>query len=232
MLTCSVCGGREFRDGAILWDELAAQWQLSPAERQYIDRQQGTKCDGCGANLRSIALANAIRNALGVRTTLQAFVSAHRESRLAVLEVNEAGSLSPVLRRLRGHVAAAYPAIDLHALPYPDGEFDLVVHSDTLEHVSQPIRALAECRRVLREGGHLCYTVPTVVGRMSRSRAGLAKSFHGEATVAADDYLVHTEFGADMWTAAVLAGFEAVTITSVEYPAALALSGRKTTVSL
>ncbi len=229
MLLCTVCGGTDFQDSAILWDELAAQWQLSPAERSYIDRQQGTKCVHCGANLRSIALANAIRSALGTTDTLQSFVSASRSSNLSLLEINEAGSLSPTLRLLPGHVFASYPAIDIHALPYPDDQFDLVVHSDTLEHVSQPIRALAECRRVLRDGGHLCYTVPTVVGRMTRLRAGLEKSFHGDPTVSADDFLVHTEYGADMWTAVLLAGFDSVTVTAVEYPAALALSARKAT---
>lgn len=227
LLICSVCGGTEFQGSAILWDELTSQWQLSPLERGYIDRQQGTKCVRCGANLRSIALANAIRNALGTTDTLQSLMSANSNSNLSLLEINEAGSLSPALRLLPRHVFAAYPAIDIHALPYPDGQFDLVVHSDTLEHVSQPIRALAECRRVLRQGGHLCYTVPTIVGRMTRSRTGLEKSFHGDPTVSADDFLVHTEYGADMWTAVLLAGFDSVTITAVEYPAGLALSARK-----
>jgi YHS domain-containing protein len=41
---------------------------------------------------------------------------------------------------------------------------------------------LTECRRVPRPGGVLCFTVPIVVGRLSRRREGLAKSFHGTAT--------------------------------------------------
>jgi hypothetical protein len=50
---CGVCGGLEFTDAPVLWDELSDVWELSIEERAYIDRQQGTCCTGCGANLRS-----------------------------------------------------------------------------------------------------------------------------------------------------------------------------------
>src|SRR5208282_3830755 len=42
----------------------------------------------------------------------------------------------------------------------------LVIHSDTLEHVERPVRALEECRRVLAPGGRVCFTVPIIVGRL------------------------------------------------------------------
>jgi len=204
-----------------------AEWQLSPGERAYIDRQQGTSCVNCGANLRSIALAAAIRSALGTNLTLQHFTTTDAANALLILEINEAGSLSPILRNLRGHLLAMYPDVDIHALPYADNQFDMVVHSDTLEHVAHPVRALAECRRVLKQGGWLCFTVPTVVGRLTRPRAGLEKSFHGNAETKSDDFVVHTEFGADMWMSVIEAGFAAVTVNTVEFPAALALSARK-----
>lgn len=38
-------------------------------------------------------------------------------------------------------------------MPYPNTSFDLVVHSDVLEHIENPIQALKESRRVLRPGG-------------------------------------------------------------------------------
>jgi SAM-dependent methyltransferase len=228
VLTCSVCGGQSFVDREVLWDELARQWQLAPYERQYIDRQQGTHCIACGANLRSIALADAIRAAAGTPLTLVKFTaSGEGSAQISILEINEAGTLSPILRRLPGHILAAYPDVDMHALPYPDDQFDLVVHSDTLEHVSQPASALAECRRVTRPGGWLCFTIPTIIGRLTRGRAGLEKSFHGSSAVTADDFIVHTEFGADMWTCVLEAGYSAVTINAVEFPAALALRAQK-----
>ena len=223
-LRCAVCDGAVFSDRAILWDELAEAWGLSAAERAYVDRQQGTCCVACGASLRSQVLARAILAAAGATGTLEAFVASPRAACLAVLELNEAGSLSPVLRRLPGHRLGSFPEIDMQAMPYADGSFDLVIHSDTLEHVPDPDRALIECRRVLRPGGALCFTIPTIVGRMSRSRDGLPPSFHGFPTNTGEDLRVQTEFGADMWTYLLRAGFAAVTITPLEYPASLALT--------
>lgn len=51
---------------------------------------------------------------------------------------------------------------DLAALPLPDGELDLVVCTEVLEHVPDPGRALAELARVLRPGGRIMLTVPFV----------------------------------------------------------------------
>ena len=226
-MKCWVCGGTEFRHRTILWQQLVSEWQLAPEEECYINRQQGTACTACGANLRSIALADAIRAASGTALTLTEFARTAEAASLTLLEINEAGDLSTVLRQLPGHILAAYPAVDMRALPYPDGSFDLVVHSDTLEHIANPIRALEECWRVLRPGGALCFTIPTVIGRLSRSRDGLPKSYHGSADTGSDDYAVQTEFGADMWTYVMRAGFAEVAINAVGYPAGLALSARK-----
>jgi SAM-dependent methyltransferase len=226
-MICSVCGGTSFAEHPILWDKLVSEWQLAPHERKYIDQQQGTCCLSCGANLRSIALADAIRAAIGTGLTLTEVVKTSQSKDLLVLEINEAGNLSPVLRSFVGHTLASYPSVDMQAMPYPDNTYDLVVHSDVLEHVVNPIRALEECRRVLRLGGALCFTIPTVVGRLSLSRTGLSKSYHGSSEMRAENYVVHTEFGADMWTYVTRAGFSALSINAVLYPAALALTARK-----
>src|SRR6185295_17348247 len=103
----------------------------------------------------------------GTAETLQQYVAAPRQG--ATLEINEAGTLSPLLRQLPGHRLATFPEVDIHRLPYADDSFSLVVHSDTLEHVARPNAALSECRRVLRPGGSLCFTVPMIVGRLTRS---------------------------------------------------------------
>jgi len=47
------------------------------------------------------------------------------------------------------------------AIPYGDGEFDLLLCEDVLEHVADPSRTLQECRRVLRSGGTLVALFPS-----------------------------------------------------------------------
>ena len=109
-------------------------------------------------------------------------------------------------------------------LPFAAGAFDIVNHSDTLEHVPNPVAALAECRRVLTATGRLCFTIPVIIGRMSRDRTGLPKSYHGNPATSSDDYVVQSEFGADAWTCVLQAGFRHVAFNTVEYPAALAIT--------
>jgi SAM-dependent methyltransferase len=41
-----------------------------------------------------------------------------------------------------------------------DASYDLVLSSHTLEHVANPLRALAEWKRVIRDGGHLVLVLP------------------------------------------------------------------------
>jgi SAM-dependent methyltransferase len=207
----------------VLWPDLVNGWRLAPEEVDYVDRQQGGKCAACGNTLRSIALAKAILVASGSSLAFHAFVA---RCPLRILELNEAGTLHPALSHIPGHVFGAYPEVDMHALPFAAGSFDLVVHSDTLEHVPNPIHALAECRRVLKPGGALCYTVPIIVGRMSADCAGLPPTYHGLPHTTPEDYRVHTEFGADAWVYAMRAGFSRVEMVSLEYPAALAIIAR------
>ena len=225
-MQCGICGGTEFTSRRVLWDKLIDEWQLSQAEAAYIDRQQGESCNQCGSNLRSIALANALRAFLGTKAFLREAAASPSGKHLAILEINEAGMLTPVLKTFGRYVYGAYPEVDLHALPYDDNTFDVVIHSDTLEHIVNPVHALIECRRVLNPGGALCFTVPTIVGRMSRNREGLRKSYHGAPATTADDFAVRTEFGADIWTYIFESGFTEVSIHSVEYPAGIAFLAR------
>jgi len=225
MRACPVCESNSWQDTQVIWPALAQEWGLGEAELAYVDRQQGTTCTGCGTSLRSAALASAIREAYGWRRPFQDMHKRHPAIR--TLEINEAGTLSPHLARWKKHQLASYPDVDMLDLPYDSGAFDLVVHSDTLEHVPDPVRGLGECLRVLRPGGLLAYTIPVIVGRMSRRRDGLEPSYHGaEAT---QDYLVHTEYGADFWTEPIQAGFARVSLHPFEFPASTAILCRKAT---
>lgn len=48
---------------------------------------------------------------------------------------------------------------DAEKLPYPDSTFDAVVSSFGIHHVPHPELALAECRRVLKPGARIAFTV-------------------------------------------------------------------------
>ncbi|MFQ5643675.1 MAG: class I SAM-dependent methyltransferase [Thiogranum sp.] len=225
-MICSVCGGTGFSLNTILWEQLVRDWQLSPQEEEYVNRQQGLSCDACGSNLRSIALAKAILDSYSVRVTLREFVQTDLADGLRVLEINPAGSLTRTLEGMEQHRLVSYPDYDMTRLDIETSSVDLVIHSDTLEHIHDPVAGLTECRRILAENGRCIFTVPVIVDRFSRSRRGLAPSFHGSEKDTQSDYLVHTEFGADVWKYALQAGFASVTLHCIEYPAGLAIEAR------
>lgn len=227
-MQCSICGEERFSTKNVLWDKLINDWQLSKNEVSYINRQQGKTCNGCGANIRSIALANSIRSLIDTSLLLSEIPHLDNVTSLSILEINEAGSLTNTLKTLGDYTFAEYPEVDMHCLPYDEATFDMVVHSDTVEHINNPVHALAECHRVLKIGGGLCFTIPVIVGRMSRNRDGLSMSYHGNSDNLAEDYVVHTEFGADAWTYIIKAGFSDVSIHTFEYPAGIAFLARRT----
>lgn len=224
---CTCCGSSEFACGNVLWPELVREWGLSPYEVRYIDRQQGLQCLDCNSNLRSMALALAICRCYGKDALFSEFIEDPKSRQLRVLEINEAGGLTQFLSKLPGHTLARYPEVDMRRMPYPEHSYDLIVHSDTLEHVPDPITALAECYRVLAPGGFCVFTIPVIVERMTRSRAGLPRSYHGAPGQRAADFAVETEYGCDAWTHLMLAGFQECRVMTPEFPSALAFVGAR-----
>ena len=71
----------------------------------------------------------------------------------------------PSLRVARQHASSGGLGIDYvgslaEHLPFPDGAFDAVVTADTLEHVEDVERVVAEAARVLQTGG--CFVYDTI----------------------------------------------------------------------
>lgn len=173
-----------------------------------------------------MALAVAIMRCFGYAGLFKDFVKMLPARQAVILEVNPAGELTPYLQQLPGHQLRCYPEFDMMNIPYGDNTFDLVIHSDTLEHVPCPVRGLSECRRILKPGRWCAFTVPVIVDRLTVSRAGLPPSYHGSPANPVD-CLVHTEYGADVWKQIIQAGFLECRISSLEFPAAQALVGVK-----
>lgn len=204
---CSVCGAKAgYMTYNVLDDQLIEDWGINDSIVDYINRNQGEICIACNSNLRSRRLAEHIPGFNKDINNLRPY---------SLLEINEAGNLHPYLSSNRYHeyVFVQHPQVVMEDLPFDNESFDIVVHSDTLEHVENPLAALMECRRVLTDNGRLVFTVPVVWdGRPTRSRKGLPESFHGGI------YKVNWEFGADIVRFPLHAGFSKVTLAG-EYPA-------------
>ena len=232
---CPVCARRivEMRQN-ILSDELAATWELSPQWRTWFDDREGTHCPLCLSSRRSQFMAASLIRHVNERMnlsfkSLRELTDSPAFHNLAVAELNSCGCLHPWLAhhpRLAYSEYKATPPIrseDLLALSYADQTFDIVLTSETLEHVPNITRALSELYRILKPGGVHIFTVPVVWERpTSRTCANLDSdgkllfhrppSYHGIAGTAAADMMVFTEFGADIIGTLEMAGFE----TSVE----------------
>jgi SAM-dependent methyltransferase len=226
---CPVCGSNRFTNEPVLWPELIEQWELSHDEVAYINLQQGFCCASCGNNLRAMTLAAAVTSAFTFVGSFKDFCQNYRGIRqLIVIEINPAGNLSPFLQGLPKHSLHSFPQLDMRRMSFADASIDLIIHSDTLEHVPDSKSALQESRRVLKPGGHLFYTVPLVIGRLTWSRCGLPPSYHGAPGVKRDDCIAQTEYGADFWCEIFEAGFREARLTSLIFPASVAIHAVKT----
>jgi SAM-dependent methyltransferase len=108
-----------------------------------------------------------------------------------------------------------FPEENLEALSFPDGSFDLVLASETLEHVPDLDRALRETFRVLVPGGRHVFTVPVDPRRATTtSRAGLPPQHHGRGggpfalVTRRANMVAHWDIGVDIVGRARAAGFD------------------------
>lgn len=116
-------------------------------------------CPKCGCNDRErhvwlyLAFSGLLENASQMRI-LHIAPEAGIEPRIRRLAPLEyvAGDLFP---RTPGH-----RKIDVEALDFPDGYFDLIICNHVLEHVNDPAAALAQFHRCLKPGGHLVAQTP------------------------------------------------------------------------
>lgn len=227
-MQCPICKNERFEQTEILKQRLIQEWELGDEEVDYINRQQGYHCSVCLCSLRVMTLADCIMKNYSFKGSFNQFCFSTSGIKLKLLEINTAGGLHSYLRNFRQYTYAEYPDVDIQKLPYKNNSFDLIVHSDTLEHVEDSLTALKECFRTLKESGSLFYTVPIVYGRMTRKRDLLSNSYHGsQEETQGEDYKVWTEYGADFWVELFNAGFKKISLHSLGDMSSIAICAKK-----
>ncbi|MFZ4598551.1 MAG: class I SAM-dependent methyltransferase [Terrimicrobiaceae bacterium] len=230
--SCSICGTKVPRIHVpVISRKLATQWEIDSDWVRFFNEREGSLCLRCRNSRRSQYFSDCILRYARATNLTDATYLSHavrmpRFARMAVAEINSCGRMHSVLSRLPLLSYSEYVggdalarSEDMMALSYRDNSFDIVLHSETLEHVPDTVKALREIFRVLRPGGACIFTVPVVGdGRATRTRAvlddGLLKhllppSFHGMPWGKKGDYLVFHEFGNDLIHTLSSVGFEA-----------------------
>ncbi len=135
----------------------------------------GVRCARCAASAIHLAIGWALRDRVA------------RIEDCDVCELSARGPLAAWLQRtarsaaLSEYFAGVEPGTlrdgvrceDVQRLTYADARFDLVTHTEVLEHVGDDARAFAELLRVLKAGGLMVFTVPMHGGPCTVERARL-----------------------------------------------------------
>lgn len=223
---CDACGLRShFRYEEVVNDRLATDWKMDTEQKEMMSRRESMYCFFCGSSYRLRLLSRAIQFvAVGnAKEGLERNIEQGNLNKIDIAEINSCGVLHNILKYMPKLSYSEYVPNDdsvhhqdLQGLTYDDSSFDIVLTSDVLEHVPDPVRALEETFRVLRPGGVHLMTIPILLDRKTKTRVKkrdngeieymTKKSFHGSGE---EDYLVWTEFGADVIEMCQNAGFEA-----------------------
>ncbi|MFA5004388.1 MAG: class I SAM-dependent methyltransferase [Candidatus Saccharimonadales bacterium] len=214
---CDACGAfGPYAYKKIINHKLAEDWNLDNDERVAFSCRESMFCQFCGCSYRLRALAKALSLHVSREDpmSLNEAIENGKLHNLKVAEINSCGVLHDILKNIPnlsyseyGSTVPEVPHEDLMALSYADDSFDIVLTSDTLEHVPDPLKALEEIKRVLKPNGIHLFTVPLRLEKNTVVRASLAQnekkekllpsSYHGSGE---QDYFVWNEFGRDFLT--------------------------------
>src|SRR6266480_7347048 len=101
-----------------------------------------------------MTLAAAMTRTFGFDGSLKDFCRNDPAIRqLLVIEINPAKNLSPFLQALPKHALHSFPELDMQRMSFADSSIDVILHSDTLEHVPDSKAALRESWRILKPDG-------------------------------------------------------------------------------
>ena len=137
--------------------------------------ESGVRCIRCAASTVHLVMGSLLRETIA------------NLSACDVCELSARGPLVEHLRRRarsvacseyfadvpRGGLRNGIRCEDVQSLTYADASFDLLTHTEVLEHVPDDAAAFAELARVLRPGGITLFTVPMHEGEHTVERARL-----------------------------------------------------------
>lgn len=234
---CPVCG--RYRPmlyrRRVIPRRLEELWGLTPSLANALARKESCDCAACGAKLRCRRIAEVVLSLYPVgdppapAASLARWVDDERVRALRIAEINRIDGLHDRLMGLPrfessdyrpgaepGAIIDGVRSEDLMRLTYPDAAFDLVLTSESLEHVPDLDAALAEIHRVLAPGGRHVFTVPVLPNTRHTFPRAIVRpdgSIEDLATRIAHPggdwgYPVFTELGADLPEILERAGFE------------------------
>lgn len=231
---CDVCGrfGPWLYRPAIITPRLIALSGLTPPQADALRRKETLLCSWCSAKLRARRLARVVRSRYATGkpvASLEQWVEQPEVRALDIAEINRIEGMHRVLSRLPRLAFSDYDDSatsdtrheDLTRLTYADAVFDLVLTSESLEHVPDLSAALGEIFRVLKPGGYHLFTIPvypgvaktyarTVVHPDGALEHVAPRIFHPDGD---RGWPVYTEFGSDVPELLTAAGFT----TEVEF---------------
>jgi SAM-dependent methyltransferase len=210
----------------------------------------GSRCPFCGPSL----FVRLHRDDAGVRcvrcTAAEIHLALGRALRelvpdICALDVCEFSARGPLVVHLRRHarslaVSEYFADVargqsvdgvrceDMQQLTYADASFDLLTHTEVLEHVPDDALALAQLHRVLRPGGRMLFSVP-LHGEVTVERARivdgtivhrLSPAYHADPQRPDTGVLAFRDYGADLLDRLRAAGFAEVRLHTVRSPLA------------
>lgn len=163
---CFACGEyAEFKKLKVIVSSLAKAWKISHKIREAFDIRESMFCQNCQNTYRTRQLAKALVKVFGNQgeKSLKELINSFSFRSLNIAEINACGNLHPLLKDLPNLYYSEYQKYiklkgvrdeDLQSLSYKDNFFDLILTSDTLEHVPTLEKALEAIYRVLKKGGY------------------------------------------------------------------------------
>lgn len=178
----------------------------------------GARCVRCAASTIHFSLGAALRAHVPDLADCDAYELSARGPLVDYLRRSaRSATLSEYLPELPpGSERDGVRSEDVQRLTFADASFDLVTHTEVLEHVPDDARAFAELHRVLRPRGVMLFTVPLHGGEHTVERASLRDgtiehllppAYHTDPLRGGTGILAFRDYGRDILERVRAAGF-------------------------